>query len=61
LKLGAAFERKLSRIIINKLKSTFDPLKDINFDALGKEKTCVRRLIDKAMSPQKRLFIHWAT
>lgn len=34
LKLGAAFERKLNKLIHNGLKSSFDPLKDINFEAL---------------------------
>ena len=60
MKLGNAFERKLGKIIQNNLKSTFDPLKDVNYDALATKKLCIRRLFEKTMSSSKRMFIHWS-
>ena len=58
-KLGNAFEKNLSKLIQNNLKSSFDPMKDINYDALATKKQCIRKLFEKAMSSNKRMFIHW--
>jgi len=58
-KLGNAFEKKLAKLIDNRLKSTFDPMKDINYDALSAKRWCIRVLIEKSMSGQKRAFLHW--
>jgi len=49
-KLGNAFEKKLARLIDNRLKSTFDPMKDINYEALSAKRWCIRVLIEKSMS-----------
>lgn len=57
---GNAFERKLQKIFGKYLKGTFDPLKDINYDALAIKKMCMRRLLDKAMGQNKRMFLLWA-
>lgn len=37
----------------------FDPAKDTYYDALNKKRQCIRKLIDKSMSAEKRLFLHW--
>lgn len=39
------FEKKLSNLIHNMIKLSFDPIKDISFDGLGKKKQCLRVLI----------------
>jgi hypothetical protein len=58
---GNSFERRLSKIFGKYLKGTFDPLKDINYDAQAIKKLCLRRLLDKAMGQNKRMFMLWAT
>ena len=60
-KLASKFERNLARLIQNNLKSSFDPLKDINYDGLAMKRQCVRKLFEKAMGTPKRLFLHWST
>lgn len=59
LRKAAKFEKNLNILIHDKLKLTFDPLKDIYYDALSKKKQCVRVLIQKSMGEYKRMFLFW--
>ena len=59
-KLASAFERHLLKLVLNNYKMSFDPLKDLNYEALQTKRFIMKRLLDKAMSSHKRMFIKWA-
>ena len=60
LKKGRKFERSLEDILHHNLKASFDPLKDVYFEALNAKRYCIRKLLDKTMSANKRMFLLWA-
>jgi hypothetical protein len=53
-KKGSKFEKSLNIFVRNTIKKSFDPIKEINFDAEGKKKWCIRVLFEKSMTENKR-------
>ena len=58
--MANAFERSLLKFVMNSYRISFDPLKDLNYEALQTKRFIMKRLLDKAMSSHKRMFIKWA-
>lgn len=50
LKLANLFERKLSKFLLGSLKQAYDPLKDLNYEALSQKRMAIRKLLEKSMS-----------
>ena len=46
-------------MVISNLRQGLDPLKEINYEALQTKRLIMKKIFEKSMSVNKRMFLHW--